>query len=73
MKLSDWKIDSPRQVALAFVRMKGRMPENEIELADWLLEFDESMWNALNLVIDNYQLHVQSCVGAMELPKGRPS
>lgn len=62
-----------RKFALSFARGKGRMPENELELVEWLLEFDAELGNALSMILDNYENHMLLCRGALELPKGRVS
>jgi hypothetical protein len=69
----DQILTSQRQIASEFVRAKGRMPENELEFVDWLLEFDAAMGNALNLILDNYDQHMALCTGILELPRGRVS
>ena len=72
--MPDQVLTSQRQIAREFVRAKGRMPENELEFVDWLLEFDGAMGNALNLILDNYDQHMALCTGTiLELPRGRVS
>jgi hypothetical protein len=62
-------INFQRQAALFFVRSKGRMPENEIELADWLLEFNEVQTGMIGRLIEQYEEHVKLCT-TQSLNKG---
>lgn len=71
--LEELQTAKQRRFALAFIRSKGRMPENEIEFCDWLLEFDAELWNALGMALDRFDLHMQTCQKALELHKGRVS
>lgn len=41
-------IDVRRQRAVMFFRSKGRLPESDIELVEWLLEFETCNLEALH-------------------------
>ena len=68
---SKWtRLDFQRQAATHFVKVKGRLPENGIELVDWLLEFDAIKTALLNKALELYEEHMNICTTRPLITKG---
>lgn len=55
------EIDWRRNYAEGFARMKGRLPENRLEFAEWLLEFGKDLEARLQLAIEVFEDHMRTC------------
>ena len=66
-----FQINQSEQNAKLFMRAKGRLPESYTEFSKWLLEFTAYQTEALRLVYEAYQAHMNacSCTFVIESPK----